>query len=370
MTGRISWGRAPWLLPVGLLLLSGIGAAFVASAHSTALALRHAEFAALGCVVFVALAMLDYRHLSGLAVPLYALGLMSLVGLWSPLGTVVNGARRWYDLGVVRAQPSELMKVILVLVLAECYRVSGQAARPGALAVGGLVTGVPMVLIAMQPDFGSALMLLPVFVGMAFLGGVPVRRIAVLLAGGVVLAAAAWFAPGVLKPYQKARVLAFVQPDSSAGSSAAYNSEQAALAISAGGAMGQGWGRGILNRLGRVPERHTDFIFPVVAEEWGFVRTSVLVLLYLGLALRLGLVAAKVQDPFGRLIAGGVLISFATQSFVHMAISMRLAPVTGLTLPLVSYGGSSLVTTFAAFGIVASVQVHQHMQFSPAPRRG
>jgi rod shape determining protein RodA len=360
----------PWLLVVGLLALSGMGVAFVASAHSSALALRHAEFAALGCLVFGGLTLLDYRHLSDLAVPLYALGLVSLVGLWSPLGTVVNGARRWYDLGIVRAQPSEPMKIILVLALAECYRVSGQATRPGALVTGGFVAAVPMALVAMQPDFGSALMLLPVFVGMAFLGGVRLRHLTALVACGVVLGAAVWFAPGVLKPYQKARVLAFVQPASSAGSRASYNSAQAALAISAGGAMGQGWGRGILNRLGRVPERHTDFIFPVVAEEWGFARTSVLVLLYLGLVLRLGAVAATAQDPFGRLVAAGVLISFATQSFVHMAISLRLAPVTGLTLPLVSYGGSSLVTTFAAFGIVTSVQVHQHMEFSATPARG
>ncbi len=142
------------------------------------------------------------------------------------------------------------------------------------------------------------------------------------------------------------------------------------LAICAGGPAGQGWGRGVLNRLGRVPERHTDFIFPVVAEEWGFAGTAPVVLAYLLLAALLARCTLTTEEPFGRLLVGGVMCVFASQALLHMAISLRLAPITGLTLPLASYGGSSLVTSYAGFGLAASVRLHPGVVFAeeqPAP---
>ena len=177
------------------------------------------------------------------------------------------------------------------------------------------------------------------------------------------LAVGVWFSPIGLKDYQRERVLAFLEPAWYVGTTevetpAAYNSRQAMSAIMSGGVEGQGWGQGVLDCLKRVPERHTDFIFPVIAEEWGFMRTAPFVCLYLVLTVALGLLAAREEAPFGRLIIGGVMVLFAFQSLLHMAIALRLTPITGLTLPLVSYGGSSLVSTFAGVGLAASVRMH------------
>jgi rod shape determining protein RodA len=161
-----------------------------------------------------------------------------------------------------------------------------------------------------------------------------------------------------LRDYQRRRVLAFIDPSSDPDSVAAYNAEQAVMAIRSGGLHGQGWGRGVLNRLGRVPERYADFIFPVIAEEWGFWRTALVMAGYWIFTCLIAWVAWTARDPMGRLLASGVLTLFVVQSFLHMAISLRLAPITGLTLPLVSYGGSSLLSTYAGLGLVASVATH------------
>ncbi len=363
LTGRIRWRRMPWLLPLGAVMLTALGAAFIWSSHSQGHAIKHLVFAGLGCAVFGMVALVDYRHFAGITLPLYLLGLLALAGLWTPLGVTVNNARRWYDLGLFNVQPSEPMKLLLVLALADYFRFPQHTERLRHLAVPLVLTGVAMALTIVQPDFGAALMLVPAFCGVAFLGGVRWRNFALLTLVGCVLLAAAWFTPGVLRPYQKQRVASFINPAANPESSASYNAEQAMLAISAGGMHGQGWGRGVLNRLGRVPERHTDFIFPVIAEEWGFARTAPLVLAYVVLAACMAWVAWRTEDPFGRLVVGGVLSVFTAQAFLHMAVSLRLAPITGLTLPLVSYGGSSLLTTYAAFGLVASVAMHRSPLF-------
>lgn len=361
--GPVRWRAMPWPLLLGALVLSVIGAGFIWSSASRALATRHLIFAGLGCIVFLAASIFDYRYLAGASFPLYLVGLVALAGLWTPLGITVNNARRWYYFGLFQVQPSEPMKLILVVALADYFRLRPRWDRLRDLIPAVVMTGAPMLLIVLQPDFGTALMLVPIFFGVAYLGGVRLRNLALLVCAGCALLAGAWFTPGAVKPYQKERVVTFLNPGADPESSAAYNAEQAMLAIGAGGRAGQGWGRGVLNRLGRVPERHTDFIFPVIAEEWGFVRTAPVVFLYLLMIALLAYLTAQTEGPFGRLIVGGTLCLFGVQALLHMAISLRLAPITGLTLPLASYGGSSLVTTYAAFGLVASVRMHRSMLF-------
>jgi len=363
ITGRVFPKRMPLHVLLLALVLTCIGAAFIRSAHHATYAYKHLVFAGIGCVAFVALSLFDYRHLRGIALPLYGAGVLALAGL-PFLGVVVNNARRWYDLGLFHAQPSEPMKYLLVIALADYFRMRPRRERLRDMPLPLALTVVPMLLIVIQPDFGTALILLPVFFGMAFLGGVKVRNLAILAVGGCVLLAAAWLIPGALKDYQKERVMGFIDPARNPDTPAAYNARQATIAISAGGLKGQGWGQGVLNRLGRVPERHTDFIFPVVAEEWGFVRTAPLILLYLLVVFVLAQLARTTREPFGRLLIGGVLIVFAVQSLLHMAISLRLAPITGLTLPLISYGGSSLVSTYAGLGLAASVRMHRSIVFA------
>jgi len=361
--GSIRWRRMPWPLPLGALMLTVLGAAFIWSSHSQAFAVKHLAFGGLGCIMFCVVAVVDYRHAAGITLPLYILGLLALVGLWTPLGLTVNNARRWYELGLFRVQPSEPMKLLLALALADYFRFPEHTKRLRDLGVPLAMSGAAMALIIIQPDFGTAVMLVPVFCGVAFLGGVPWRNMGLLAVVGCALLAAAWFTPGVLKQYQRDRVISFLNPAANPESSASYNAEQAMLAISAGGMKGQGWGRGVLNRLGRVPERHTDFIFPVIAEEWGFARTAPVVVIYVILVASMVWVMWRTEDPFGALVVGGVLSVFAVQALLHVAISLRLAPITGLTLPLVSYGGSSLLTTYAAFGLVASVAMHRRRLF-------
>jgi len=367
----------PWFLPVAALGFCAVGAAFIWSSASFGLARKHAVFAAAGCVAFLGVSLFDYRRLAGATLPLYLLGLVALLGVWTPLGHEANNARRWYNLGFFLVQPSELMKFILVIALADYFRWQRRLDRLRDLAFPLVATGLPMVLIARQPDLGSAMLFMPVFFGMAFLAGARLRNLAIIVLAGCVLFAGAWFTPvGGLKPYQKERILAFLMPGRTDDAPeretpAAYNSRQAMRAIMSGGFEGRGWGRGVLNRLRRVPERHTDFIFPVIAEEWGFVRTALFICGYLLLTVILALLAAREKDPFGRLIIGGVMVLFAFQSLLHMAISLRLAPITGLTLPLVSYGGSSLVSTFAGLGLVASVRMHEPDDvFLPSPWAG
>jgi len=367
--GRVRIGRMPWHLLAAALVLSAIGAAFIWSAHSAALAKKHSLFTAIGCAAFLLVALFDYRHFRSLALPLYAVGLLAVAALF-PFGITVNYSRRWFDLGVLTVQPSEPMRYLLVIALADYFRLRQRRDRLRDLAAPLVLTFIPAALIALEPDFSAAVLLVPVFVATAFLAGVPVRNLALLVLVGCLLLTAAWFTPGVLRDYQRSRVLGFINPAADPQSLSAYNAEQATMAISGGGLAGQGWGQGVLTQLGRIPEQYADFIFPVIAEEWGFVRTAPIVCLYLLVMVFLAQAARGTQDPFGRLLVGGVLTVFALQSFLHMAVSLRLAPVTGLTLPLVSYGGSSLVSTYAGFGLVASVQMHREVEFSAEALRG
>jgi rod shape determining protein RodA len=354
--GEPTWRRVPWhLLPLGVAI-TAVGALFIWSAEGRGMALKHVVFGGLGLVAFVLIALLDYRHLAVLAVPAYAAGIVALLGLFV-LGQEINNATRWYDLGPVSVQPSEPVKILVVLLLADYFASARRCDRLRDLAVPLGLVGVPMVLIALQPDLGTALVILPAFFAVAFLAGTRLKTLALLVLAGCVLMAAAWFSPA-LKDYQRRRVIAFVNPEQVAGTNAAAHHRQVVRAIRAGGLDGEGWGQGVLNRRGLLSERHTDFIFVVVAEEWGFWRTAAVVLVYMLLIAVLVLMAGMAHNRFGRLLAGGVTALIAFQALTNMAIAVRLAPITGLTLPLVSYGGSSLVSTWAALGLVASVHLH------------
>jgi rod shape determining protein RodA len=354
--GEPAWRRLPWHLAFLGLAITSVGALFIWSAQGSGMAVKHAVFAGIGMAAFIGLSLLDYRHLSFLAIPAYALGIFMLLGLF-PFGQEINNATRWYDLGPVSVQPSEPVKFLVVLLLADYFATARRCDRLRDLALPLAVVGLPMMLIAAQPDLGTALVLVPAFFAVAFLAGTRMRTLALLVGAGVVVVVAGWFSPA-MKDYQRERVIAFVQPERVAGTNAAAHHRQVIRAIRAGGLDGEGWGRGVLNRRGLLSERHTDFIFVVIAEEWGFWRTAALVLVYLVLIGVMLLLTGLARQRFGRLLAGGVTAMIASQALINMAIAVRLAPITGLTLPLVSYGGSSLVTTWAGLGLVASVHMH------------
>lgn len=357
----VDYKHFPKVLFVTNLLLAVIGIYFVTSAISFSLAKRQALYLIAGLVVMAVAARLDLQLLAGYSFYFYCLGLLSLL-LLPVLGIRINNAVRWYDLRVFRVQPSEFVKLALVLVLAEHLRYNRNLHRLHELAVLLALTIIPMMLIVIEPDLGTSLLFLPLFFGMAFLAGARARHLGIIFLVLAALGVAGWFTPGVLKEYQKKRILAFLDSEKYSQTAAGYNGRQAVLAITAGGMDGSGWGKGALNK--RIPERHTDFIFPVIAEEWGFVRTTAFILLYLTMLTCICLVAMRARDPFGRLLVTGIFILLSTQACLHIAISLRLAPITGLTLPLISYGGSSLVATLTALGLVINVATNKPFVFA------
>jgi rod shape determining protein RodA len=364
----VDYRQVPRVMLGAALALSAVGVLFIASAHSWDLAARQGVYLGVALVGLAVASRIDLDFLAANAFYLYAAGLVTLL-LLPVLGVRVNNAVRWYDLGLVRVQPSEFVKLAMVLLLAEHFRFLREAPGLRALLAPLAFTICPMILIVLQPDLGTALLFLPLFFGMAFLGGARVRHLAVIAGVLAALAVVAWATPGVVKGYQRQRVLAWIYPDRYLRSAAGYNSRQAVLAITAGGLTGQGWGEGVLNQLRRIPERHTDFIFAVVAEEWGFLRTAAVIAGYLILLAGVFVVAWRAREGFGRLVAGGVLCLVGTQALLHIGISLRLAPITGLTLPLMSYGGSSLVMMFVTLGLVVNVAIHKPIVFASEKMR-
>lgn len=358
MTGPVKLRRFPWPLFLGALLLCVLGAVFIASAASFALARRHLVFTALGAFAFILMVLPDYRHYAALAAPLYTLGIVSLIMLRF-FGVEINNARRWFSFGPVNLQPSELMKVFLVLSLATYFACRPRLDRLRDLLPPLALTLVPVALIITQPDLGTALVMLLLFFAVAFLAGAPLKNLAVLTGIGLLLTAAAWHTPGMIREYQKQRLTGFINPAANPHSPAAYNARQATLAIAGGGWYGQGWGQGQLTQLRRIPERHTDFIFPVIAEEWGYLRTAAFTAYYFLIGLLLWKMTSDADDFFARLLIGGAGSLFVLQGALHMAISLRLAPITGLTLPLISYGGSSLLATMTALGVAAGAHMRR-----------
>ena len=250
------------------------------------------------------------------------------------------------------------MKVVLTLALARCLAVR-KLQRPTELIVPFFLVGLPAFLIFQQPDFGTAALLVPLLFAMLYAAGMPNRSFLVLVLVALHCIPVLYF---TLKPHQKARIRAYVfqtELSETQKRGEAYQGEQSKIAVGAGGWLGKGWRRGTQNRLGFVPERHNDFVFSVLCEEWGFLGAAVLLGSYLLLFL-IGLGAAQAtRDPFGRLLAVGLVTILATQVLVNTSMTLGLVPITGLTLPLVSYGGSSLVTSMLAIGLVMNVKMRR-----------
>jgi rod shape determining protein RodA len=286
---------------------------------------------------------------------LYVAGLAALVAVFVA-GRTVSGARRWLLVGPVSVQPSELFKICFVLMAV--WLVTSRWAQPvgkAALALAAPMLVVPMVLIVKQPDLGTALLLLPVLIALLVAAGMRMRLLGGLVLAGLAATPLAWF---VLKDYQRERILVFLDPLRDPLGSA-YNVIQAKIAIGSGQLLGKGVAGATQSRLAFLPERHTDFIFAVFAETWGFVGCLVLLTCYALLLLRGFDIAASTREPVGRLVALGVTSLVATQVLVNVGMVTGLLPVVGIPLPLMSYGGSSMVVSMMALGLLLSVRMRQ-----------
>ena len=318
-------------------------------------AVRQAVWFGVGVLALVAVASLDYRRVVRAAPALYLLGLVGLTLVYA-FGRSVSGARRWIVLGPLSAQPSELFKVAFVLMAV--WMITSRWAQPAGRATLAMtlpIAAVPFVLIIKQPDLGTALLLFPVLMVLLIGAGLRLRLLGGALAAGFAALPLAWL---VLKDYQRERILVFLDPFRDPLGSA-YNVIQAKIAIGSGQLLGKGVAGATQSRLAFLPERHTDFVFAVFAETWGFVGCLALLTCYLLLLLRGFDIAASSREPVGRLVALGLTSLLAVQVMINVGMVTGLLPVVGIRLPLMSYGGSSMLASLVAIGLLLSVRMRQ-----------
>jgi len=288
------------------------------------------------------------------AIPAFLVVLLMLVGV-ALFGDVRNGARRWLPLGFASIQPSELMKIAMPLMLASYFHRHEQALRFREYAVAIVLLAVPTWMIARQPDLGTALLVASAGFYAIFLAGLSWKVIAGGAIGILGSLPVLW---GVLHDYQRRRFLTLIDP-SSDPLGAGYHIIQSTIAVGSGGIIGKGWLKGTQTHLEFIPERATDFIFAVYSEEFGLIGNSILLVLYLALIMRGLMIAANAPTVFARLLAGAITLTFFTYAVVNMGMVSGLLPVVGVPLPLISYGGTSLVTLFIGIGILMSIQHHR-----------
>jgi len=344
-----------------LVLVLGISLAVVTSAsgQSPARISGHLVNMGLALAVMLLMANVPPHLLSKAGPPLYAAGLVLLLGV-ALFGEIRNGARRWLDLGFMAFQPSELLKLALPLMLAWYFQRNEAVLRARHFMIGGVMLLVPFLLILRQPDLGTALMLGVSGFYLLFFAGLPWK---VILGGAVLGAASLPVAWGLMHDYQQKRVLMLLDPASDP-LGAGYHIIQSTIAIGSGRLFGKGWMQGTQNQLDFIPERTTDFIYAVFGEEFGYVGTVLLVCLYLAIIARGLVIAARAPTQFGRLMAATLSLNLFTYVFVNMGMVSGILPVVGVPLPLMSYGGTALITLLLGMGILMSVATHRQLNKS------
>ena len=363
--------RVDWALLLAVLALCALGGALVWSAtrpdalssgtDPQAFLKKHALNVGIGLVLGVVASVVDYRMLRAYAPVMYVLSLVGLLAVLSPLGTTINGSHSWIVLPAgFSVQPSELAKVALVVGMAMLLsekRDGEVEPRDVDVVVVLAIAALPLGLVMLQPDLGTALVIFALVLGVVAVSGAPLRWVLGLVAGAALLALVA-VQTGLLQDYQLDRFRAFYDPGADPRG-VGYNVRQAQIAIGSGGVDGQGLFQGAQTQGKFVPAQQTDFIFTVAGEELGFVGAAVLVAL-VGLVLwRAGRIAMQAEDLFGRLVATGVLCWFAFQSFENIGMTLGIMPVTGVPLPFVSYGGSSMFANMLAVGLLQNVHMRR-----------
>lgn len=325
--------------------------------------IRQAVFATIGVALLFAVSRIDYSKLRDYRTQIYAFLVVSNIFVLL-VGAAAKGSRRWIDVGFFQIQPSEIGKVLLILTLASFIADRARDRHADGIMLPVLaLTAVPAGLVFVQPDLGSALVYGAIAVTMLFIAGIPWQQMAMLLVAGLVaVTGVLWAAPAVgvdvLKPYQVARLTTFLNPNNDPGGDA-FQQIQGEIAIGAGQRVGRGVEQATQTQLNFVPEHHTDFIFAVVGESYGFAGAALVMTLYALLIWRGLRILALARDQFGALIAAGVVAILMFQVFVNVGMNVGIMPITGVTLPLMSYGGASVLSTFIALGLLQSVAVHQ-----------
>ncbi|MDZ4868193.1 MAG: rod shape-determining protein RodA [Alphaproteobacteria bacterium] len=311
----------------------------------------------IGMLLLLAVALIDIRIWFQLAYPIYGVSLLLLVAV-EFFGRMGKGAERWIDIGPLQLQPSELMKIALILALARFLHgiLVEDVSRPTRLFGALVLIALPAALVLMQPNLGTATILIAVGAGLLFVSGLSWKIIVPVVVLAVAAVPVGW--EFVLKDYQKQRVYTFLDPDTDPLGSG-YNTLQSKIALGSGGVFGKGFGEGTQSRLNFLPEKQTDFIFTVLGEEFGLFGLMILMGLYLAILTQGVMIALDTRSQFGRLVAMGVCLNFLLYILINTSMSMGLIPVVGIPLPLVSYGGTALITVLLGFGLLLSVQIHR-----------
>jgi len=367
------WQRIDWVLIVTVLALCGVGLLVIASATRTVVVegdplyyvKKQLLAMGIGSGLAVIAAAIDYHTLRYFSNLLYV-GNLGLLAAVLAIGRETLGAQRWIQVGPLPLQPSEVAKVVLILTLANILA-HKQGKWRSWLDLGAPLahTLVPMLLILMQPDLGTSLVFAAVVLGMLFVSGAPLRQLGILVGTALVSVVGALYMHleyGLklpLKDYQVKRLLVFLNPSMDPLNSG-YHIIQSLIAIGSGGLTGKKLFAGTQSGLAFLPFQHTDFVFSVVGEELGFVGGAIILCLYLVLILRAFSIAGQAKDAFGALIAAGVASMLAFHVFVNVGMTMGVMPITGLPLPFLSYGGSSLITNLTAMGLLINVNMRRH----------
>ena len=359
----VKFGDIDWMLCVLLCLIAGAGGLMLYSIDGskwTPWAAHHVIFFGLFFLMMVVLALVDLRVWFGLAYPLYAISLLMLLGV-EAAGDISLGAKRWLAVGGAKFQPSDIMKISLVLGLARFYHSTSvdQARLSWKLLIPLGMIGAPALLVAHQPDLGTAIVLAATGLSVMFMAGLSLRLVA---AGVAAVAATAPLAfMFVLHDYQRQRLTTFLHPETDP-TGAGYHTLQAKIALGSGGLLGKGYGLGSQSSLNFLPEKQTDFIFASLAEEFGFVGCFSVLALYAAVVIIALRIASISHSHFGRLAAGGVTATFAIYVLINAAMVMGMAPVVGVPMPLLSYGGTVMLSVMVGFGLVQAVKVHRYTE--------
>jgi rod shape determining protein RodA len=344
---------------IGIMLLAAMGMVVLYSAGDQNLELLNRQFVRLfiAFIVMIAVAQIHPSTLKRWAPWMFGIGLLMLVAVLV-FGEIGKGAQRWLNLGLFRFQPSELMKIAVPVMTAWYLAEAPLPPRYGRLLIATVIVIVPTLLIAKQPDLGTSLLIASSGFFVLLLAGVGWKLILSIVT--LMAASAPVFWNYLLHDYQRQRILTFLNPETDP-LGAGYHIIQSTIAIGSGGIYGKGWLNGTQSHLDFLPERSTDFVFAVFSEEFGFLGILLLLALYVAVISRGIVIAVNAQDTFSRLVAGSLTLTFFVYVFVNMGMVSGILPVVGLPLPLISYGGTSMVTIMAAFGILMSIHTHRKL---------
>ena len=359
-----------WPILVAVVVLTAVGCGSIA-ADATANVRMQLIFMAIGAVGMFVFQAVNYQEIGRYAWPFYIISLLLVIYTVMPgvprhgFGSVPNikGAQAWIDFGVLHLEPAELMKLAFCMVLARYLRFRSNYRSLGGLLPPFALTLVPLVLILKQPALGMALLFIPALFAMLFVAGAKISHLCGIVILGIAFVPVVWFAgtkvpvfthlPALMKDYQRLRVKSLLSHDANQSQGLGFQQEHALIAIGSGGITGKGFGH--IPVGSRVPEAHNDMIFALIAEQFGLVGTLILLMAYVVLFAAGVEIAAATREPFGRLLAVGIVSMLTSQTFLNLAVCLRMAPVTGITLPFVSYGGSSMLSSFLAAGLLLNI---------------